>query len=654
MATILDKNFKPQAREVKYLGRDFNQIKQNLINFAKQYYPKSYKDFSEASPGMMFIDMASYVGDVLSFYIDYQFKEGLIEFSEERKNVINLAKYLGYTTKPSKPSITTLDLYMIAPAKRNLDGKFSPDERYMVSISEGMEVVSSTGVSFLTTDEVNFSLKSELFPRTDEVFSRNDVGEPEFYLLKKSVQAYSGKKITKSVIVGSDEPNLRIEFAENNIIKILNVKDADNNTWYQVDYMAQDLISLSVENNQYDFEKFSKFKSTVPNIIRFLRTNRRFTVNVDENNKTFLQFGPSTDSIEEELLVPNSDNIGVGFSNISKYNLTLDPTSFLKSNAYGLSPFNTTLEITYVVGGGIESNVNVGDITKVSKIEFIDLQEYLPTEAALIGTIKNSLKVENSISAIGGSGPETIEEIKNNAIFNFAAQDRIVTKEDYIARVFSMSPEYGKIAKAYVTTENDLYTNNTSFITGLIDKNNNIIVDEKNKDFRKINLDGVNPNAINLYVLTYNENKNLEVANEALTYNLRNYLSRYRMLSDRINIIDAFIINIGVNFTLLTYSNYNKKEVLNNCIDAVKNFFNIDLWQISQPININQLELEIAKIEGVQSVADLEIVNIIDSGYSICEYDLKSATKNKIIYPPIDPAIFEIKNPDIDIKGRTL
>jgi len=543
---------------------------------------------------------------------------------------------------------------MIAPAKRNLDGKFSPDERYMVSISEGMEVVSSTGVSFLTTDEVNFSLKSELFPRTDEVFSRNDVGEPEFYLLKKSVQAYSGKKITKSVIVGSDEPNLRIGFTENNIIKILNVKDADNNTWYQVDYLAQDLISLSVDNNQYDFEKFSRFKSTVPNIIRFLRTNRRFTVNVDENNNTFLQFGPSTDSIEEELLVPNSDNIGVGFSNISKYNLTLDPTSFLKSNAYGLSPFNTTLEITYVVGGGIESNVNVGDITKVSKIEFIDLQEYLPTEAALIGTIKNSLKVENSIPATGGSGPETIEEIKNNAIFNFAAQDRIVTKEDYIARVFSMSPEYGKIAKAYVTTENDLYTNNTSFITGLIDKNNNIIVDEKNKDFRKINLDGVNPNAINLYVLTYNENKNLEVANEALTYNLRNYLSRYRMLSDRINIIDAFIINIGVNFTLLTYSNYNKKEVLNNCIDAVKNFFNIDLWQISQPININQLELEIAKIEGVQSVADLEIVNIIDSGYSICEYDLKSATKNKIIYPPIDPAIFEIKNPNIDIKGRTL
>jgi hypothetical protein len=654
MSTILDKNFKPQSREIKYLGRDFNQIKQNLIDFAKQYYPKSYKDFSDASPGMMFIDMASYVGDVLSFYIDYQFKEGLIEFSEERKNVINLAKYLGYTTKPSKPSITTLDLYMIAPSKRNSDGTFEPDERYTLSISEGMEVLSSTGISFLTMDVVNFSLKSELSPRTDEVFSRNDVGEPEFYLLKKSVQAYSGKKTTTSVTVNSDNPNLRIELTEDNVIKILNVKDSDNNTWYQVDYLAQDLVQLPVENNQYNFEKFSQFRSTVPNIIRFLRTNRRFTVEVDENNKTFLQFGPSTDNIEEELLVPNSDSLGIGFSNISKYNLTLDPTSFLNSNSYGLSPFNTTLEITYVVGGGIQSNVNVGDITKVSKIEFSELQDYLPSEIALVNTIKTSLRVENPISATGGSGPETIVEIKQNAMANFAAQDRIVTKDDYIARVFSMPSEYGRIAKAYVTTENDLYTNNTSYIPGLIDENNNIIVDEQNQNFRKINLDGINPNAVNLYVLTYDDNKKLKTINEALSYNLRNYLSKYRMLSDRVNIIDAFIVNIGINFTILTYSNYNKKEVLNNCVETIKNFFNIDLWQISQPININQLELEIAKIEGVQSVANLEVINITDSGYSICEYDIPSATKNKIIYPPIDPAIFEVKNPNIDIKGRVL
>ena len=654
MPTILDKNFKPQSREVKYLGRDFNQIKQNLIDFAKQYYPKSYKDFSDTSPGMMFIDMASYVGDVLSFYIDYQFKEGLIELSEERKNVINLAKYLGYTTKPSKPSVTTLDLYMIVPSKRNSDGTFEPDERYALSISEGMESISSTGVSFLTMDAVDFSLKSELSPRTDEVFSRNDAGEPDFYLLKKSVKAYSGKKITTSVIVNSNTPNLRIELSEDNVIKILSVKDADNNNWYQVDYLAQDLVQLPVENNQYNFEKFSQFKSTVPNIIKFLRTNRRFTVEVDENNKTFLQFGSSTDNIEEELLVPNSDSLGVGFSNISKYNLTLDPTSFLNSTSYGLSPFNTTLEITYVVGGGIESNVNVGDITKVSKIEFIELQDYLSSEIGLINTIKTSLRVENPIPAVGGSGFETIEEIKQNAMSNFSAQDRIVTKNDYIARVFSMSPEYGKVSKAYVTTENDLYTNNTSYIPGLIDVNNNILVDAQNADFRKINLDGINPNAVNLYVLTYDNNKNLTPINEALSYNLRNYLSKYRMLSDRVNIIDAFIINIGVNFTILTYSNYNKKEVLNNCITAISDFFNIDLWQISQTININQLELEIVKIEGVQSVANLEIVNITDSGYSICEYDISSATKNKIIYPPIDPSIFEVKNPNVDIKGKVL
>ena len=229
-----------------------------------------------------------------------------------------------------------------------------------------------------------------------------------------------------------------------------------------------------------------------------------------------------------------------------------------------------------------------------------------------------------------------------------------MTREDYISRVLNMPAEYGRISKVSVTSESDLHINNIKPIQGLIDENSNILVDETNKDFRKINLDGVNPFGVNLYVLTYNENKNLTKANEALIYNLRNYLSKYRMISDRINIIDGFIINIGVDFTILTYSTYNKKEVLTECLNAVKQFFDIELWQFSQPINVGQLELELAKVEGVQAVSNLEILNLVGDGYSICEYDLKAATRNKIIYPPIDQAVFEIKNPDVDIKGKVL
>ena len=654
MATVLDKNFKPQSRDIRYLGRDFDQLKANLIEFSKHYYPKTYKDFNNASPGMMFIDMASYVGDVLSFYIDYQFKEGLINSAEERKNVLNLAKYLGYNTRPSRPSTTYLDLYQIIPSKRVENGSFEPDDRYALRLKSGLEALSSNRVSFITTEAVDFSLNSIMFPRVDEIFSRNSSGEPEFYLLKKSVKAYSGKTVTRSFNIQETTPNLRIELSEDNVIKIVSVKDADNNRWHQVEYLAQDLIQLPTENNQLNFEDFSNYKSTVPNIIKFLRTNRRFITEVDSENKTFLQFGTSTDSLDEEILVPNSELLGIGFSNISKYNLTLDPTSFIKSNSYGMSPFNTTLEIKYVIGGGVDSNTNVDDILILSKVEYDDTTEYLPSELNLINTIKNSLRVNNPVPATGGSGPESVLEIKQNAISNFAAQDRVVTREDYISRVLNMPAEYGRISKVSVTSEADLHINNIKPIQGLIDENSNILVDETNKDFRKINLDGVNPFGVNLYVLTYNENKNLTKANEALIYNMRNYLSKYRMISDRINIIDGFIINIGVDFTILTYSTYNKKEVLTECLNAVKQFFDIELWQFSQPINVGQLELELAKVEGVQAVSNLEILNLVGDGYSICEYDLKAATRNKIIYPPIDQTVFEIKNPDVDIKGKVL
>jgi len=654
MATILDKNFKPQSREVKYLGRDFDQLKNGLIEFSKHYYPKTYKDFNDASPGMMFIDMAAYVGDVLSFYIDYQFKEGLINFAEERKNVIQLARYLGYIPRPVKPAITTLDLYHIVPSKRVAGGSFEPDDRYALRISSGLEALASNKTSFTTTKAVDFSIKSKQYPRVDEIFSRNSNGEPEFYLLKKSVEAFSGKKITRQFVVSGQQSGLRIELSEDDIIKIVSVKDTDNNSWYQVDYLAQDLVQIPVENNQLNSEIFSSYRSTVPNIIKFLRTNRRFIVDVDDSNKTFLQFGPSTDSLEEEILIPNSELLGPGFSNASKYNLTLDPTSFMKSNSYGLSPFNTTLEVKYIIGGGIDSNTNVDSINSIGKVEFEDREEYLPSEENLLTTIKNSLRVNNSIPATGGSDEETVTEIKLNSMSNFAAQDRMVTKDDYISRVFNMPAEFGRVAKVFVSSESDLSMNNTTFVTGLMDENKNLIIDESNKDFRKFSLEGVNPFGVNLYVLSYDENKNLTKINEALSYNLRNYLSKYRVISDRINIIDGYIINIGIDFTILTYSTYNKKEVLSECISVVKEFFDIELWQFSQPINIGQLELEIAKIEGVQSVADLKIKNLAGGSYSIMEYDIEAATKNKIIYPPIDPAVFEVKTPDVDVRGRCL
>lgn len=660
MATTVDKQFVPKSKQISYLGRDFDQLKQNLIDYAAHYFPKTYKDFNNASPGMMFIEMAAYVGDVLSFYTDYQFKEGLLNSATERKNVIGLSNYLGYVPKPSKPSVGQLDVYQIVPSKYSGSGVFVPDDRYALKVLSGMQSLSSNKVAFISTSDVDFSLNSKMSPREDSVFSTDpNTNEPTFFLLKKSTNIYSGKIVQQTFNVLGQNPYLQLKLNEDNVIQILNVTDSDNNLWYQVDYLAQDLIMLPVENNLLNFESLSKFQSSVPNIIKFIRTDRRYVVSVDENNNTTLQFGSSTDSVNDSILIPNADVLGPNFQNASRYNLKFDSSAFLKSNSYGIAPYNTTITVSYVIGGGIDANANADDIRSISSISFQQRDDLLPSEENLFNTVKSSVKINNPYAIIGGQNEESIFEIKQNAISRFASQNRIVTKEDYLTKTLTMPSQFGSIAKVFVSTESNLFTDNAGYIKGLLDANNNIVVDQSTANFRKINLDGINQFGVNLYVLSYDENKNLIPSNDALIFNLKNYLSQFRIMSDRVNIIDGFVINIGINFTILTYSNYNKQEVLSNCISTIQNFFNIDNWQFSQPINLSQLELQIANVQGVQSIPSLKIVNLttIDGtgkDYSIYEYDITSATKNKILYPPIDPTIFEVKYPNTDINGKCL
>jgi hypothetical protein len=279
-------------------------------------------------------------------------------------------------------------------------------------------------------------------------------------------------------------------------------------------------------------------------------------------------------------------------------------------------------------------------------------------EVNLLTTVKNSVKVNNTSPSTGGKDSETDNEIKQNAMSNFPSQYRSVTRDDYLVRVYSMPPRYGSIAKAQVITNNSLNVNVKKMLVGTVDLTNTATVLDNNTDgyFRKITYDSSNPFAINLYVLSYDENKNLTPINAALSSNLIKYLKLFRMMTDSVNIIDGYIINIGVDFSIIVYKGYNKKDVLKQCVSTIKNFFDIDFWNFSQPINISQLELEIAKVDGVQSVADVTITNknANDGNYSTVEYDISSATKNKIIYPSLDPSVFEIKYPNSDIRGICL
>lgn len=659
MPSNVQKSFAPNSKEVRYLNRDFSQLKESLINFAKTYYPNTYRDFSPSSPGMMFIEQAAYVGDVLSYYTDYSFKESILTSATERRNIISLARYLGYKVKPTRASTGAVDLFQLCPSTTDGFGNYYPDPDYMLLVKENTQFSNNGGSYYLLNQAVDFGVSSSLSPRLDSVYSRNEDGTPSFFLLQKTGSIASGQILTKEVVVSSPTPFYQIPLDETNVIGVLDVVDSDNNKWYEVDYLAQELVPISIPNDAEYEGSLSQYKDAVPYILKYLKTSRRFITTVDEDNITTLQFGAGTNGVDDEIVTFDSNLIGIGLSRASIVNVPLDPSNFLKNENYGIAPFNTTLTIRYIVGGGLQSNAQSNDIRTVVSAEFDNPSEgLLPEQLDLLNTVKNSLQVNNPIPCSGGKDGETDEEIKMNAMANFAAQNRTVTQNDYLVRVYSLPARFGSVAKAQVIADTSLEVGVNKILVGTVDENNMASVQSggTNNYFRRLAYDASNPFAINVYLLSYNADKKLVAPNDALVTNLITYLKQTRMITDGVNIIDGYVINLGVDFTITVYKGFNKKDVLLNCIEAVQAFFNIDNWNFSQPINLSQLQLEIAKIDGVQSVVNLTISNktALDGDYSSVEYDIEAATKNGIIYPSVDPSIFEVKYPDSDIKGSVL
>ena len=644
----LNKSFSPNTtRDIRYLNRDFSSIKNSLIQYSKTYFPNSYKDFSAGSPGMMFIDQASYVGDILSFYTDYIFKENILSTAQERKNIINLASYLGYKLVATKAAVGTLDMYQLCPSISDNMGNYTPDPMYMLYIGKNSQFSSNNSSYYILTQDVDFSLNTQSSPRIDTVYSRNTDGTPQFFLLQKSGNITSGQILTKQIIVSSPISNYTIRLDEPNVLQILDIYDSNNNRWYEVDYMAQELVPIQTSNNQNSSD-FSVYRDTVPYILDYISTSRKFTVTVDETSATTLTFGNGISAIGDELVTLDSNLIGNGLTNINAVNIPINIYTILNNDNYGMAPSNTTLTIRYIVGGGLSSNSQVGSITNINGINYQSQNENLtPAQSTLFTTVKNSLKINNSTPCIGGEDAETNDTIKLKSIASFSGQNRAVTSGDYLARVYSLPPQFGYIAKAHIITDSNI-NNSITIQSGIISGSNIIIPAASDRRFITTN---TNPFAINLYTLSYDANKNLTITNPATLYNLMTYLKQFKILTDEINIIDGYIINIGVDVSISAYNGYNTQTVMSDCLTAIQNFFNIDNWTFSQTININQLQLTISNVEGVQSVPIINIYNktVLDGNYSSVEYNIQSATKNNIIYPSIDPSCWEIRYPNSDI-----
>ena len=660
-----------QGRDIKYLNKDFAGFRQNLIEYAKTYFPKTYSDFNESSPGMMFIEMASYIGDVMGYYIDDTLKESLMLYAEDKENVLALAQYLGYKPKVTSPALVRLSVYQVVPAI-GLGVNNRPNSNYYLRVKEGMVVqANSSGTLFRTTELLDFNVSDD----REITIYRTENNEPSYYLIKKYVNAISAELKTVEKQFGTPEEFSKIDLPDDNVIDIYDVRDSNGNKWYEVPYLAQEMVFVDYPNNEYTDKDLAQFKDSVSNILKVLKTSRRFVTKVNADNTTSLVFGGGNSTSSDETLIPNFKNVGLGLnSSIDKLGASFDPANFLKTKSYGQAPAATTLTISYLVGGGVSANTPVGDLNRIEQIEFEeDTNVFTENELTAYRVAKSSIAVENETTAVGGRGPETIDEIRENALANFSSQNRAVTRKDYQVRALSLPAKYGGVAKAYCAPDGELDNNSpasilanpntlsefTQLVQSMQGKTEMEIKDSVNKFLvgKKNNLNEKNnPFAINLYVLAYNSNKNLEQigTNQALKENLKTYLNEYRMLTDGVNLLDGFIINIGVDFEIRVYGGYNKREVLVRCIDEITNYFNIDNWTFNMAINISELELLIAGIEGVQSVPKCEIVNKCLGQYSQYSYNITEATKGKMVYPSLDPSVFELKYPAKDIKGRVV
>ena len=619
-------------KDISYIGKDFGQFRKNLIDFTKQYFPETYTDFNEASPGMLFVELAAYVGDVLSFYADSNLKESLLEQASERGNVYDIAKSLGYNPVNSIPAHVTLDVYQLVPAI-GTGAAVAPDFNYALSIRSGMQVKQSTGPSvFRTLDSIDFGFSSSYDTTEVTIYESDDVTNlPTYYLLKKSVKSVSGDIKTATFTFTSPVAYDKFVLPESNIIEIISITESDGDAWYEVPYLAQDTIFEAVPNLLENDPDLAPYRASSPSLLKLKKTSKRFVSRLRSDNKLEVQFGAGISDNNDEEIVPNPDNVGNGLAGFRRsVDIDIDPSNFLYTRTYGQAPSNTTLTVTYTTGNGLVDNVPANVLTNINFIEFeTDINS--TSNAGLVNFVKNTVAVSNQSPATGAKTSDTLQDIKNNALANFATQNRLVTREDYIIRSYSMPGKFGSVSKAYIVPDDQL----------------------SQQDYQQRI---ANPLAMNMYVLGFNSSKQLTELNLAVKENLKTYLGYYRILTDAVNIKDAFIINLGVQFEISVLPNYNSNEILLKCISQVQDYFNIDRWQINQPIVKSDILNLIGNVRGVQSVIGVLFNNLYDTtlGYSGNSYDLNTATKNGVVYPSLDPSIFEVKFPTQDIRGRVV
>ena len=586
---------------IDYTNRDFSTIREDLTQIAERFYPDTFQDFSEASFGAMMLDAVAYVGDQLSFYLDYNVNETFLDSSYQRENVIRHGRVLGFKNSGRPSTYGKVALYVLVPA--SISG-IGPDTRYIPIVKRGTKFTSDNGLSFVLTENVDMADSSNpvVVARTNST-----TGAPTFYAIKSYGNVVSGFFNTETVEVGGFERFKRILLTSPNVSEIISVFDSSGNEYFEVEYLSQDLVFKELTNKNYK-------NDNVPSIMKPLLVNRKF-VTVFDNNGVSIQFGSGDELSEEAAADPQNVAMNI-FGKSYVTDTTFDPSRLTNNKFYGLVPQNTTLTILFRQTNPVNSNVASNSLNTVSNaiVEFSDFSSLSQAQAT---AVRDSLEVTNETPILGNVSNPSVGELKQRIYDTFPTQNRAVTQKDYENLVYRLPSKFGSIKRCSV---------------------------QKDPDSQKRNL--------NLYVVSEDPQGKLTNTNNTIKTNLKTWLNHYRMINDTIDILDPFIINFGINFVVKPETKSNKFEVLDACVAALAAEFSTPLY-IGERLSISRIFNILNNVNGVNDVVRVNIVNKNSSAYSnvfFSIHDNMSLDGDYILTP--SNAILEMKFPSVDIKGK--
>ena len=590
-------------RPINYTSRDFDAIKADFVNYVKRYYPSTFKDFNEASFGSMMLDLVAYVGDQLSFYVDYQANESFLDTAIEYKNVAKIARQMGYKFPGSSSSQGVCSFYIVIPASSTVLG---PDLSYIPILSRGSTFSSGGGSVYTLEESVDFAdPNNQITVATVD----SDTGVPTFYAIKAQGKVKSGTLSTTRISVGDYQRFRRIQIPFDNITEVVSVVDTQGNEYFEVDYLSQDTVFKQESNYESD-------KDVVPYILKVMPVPRRFVTEFDAAGNCFLQFGyGSAENVTKDLIVDPADVVMDMNGRNYVTDKTFDPSNLIESDKFGLSPTDTTLVITYRENTAGSANASIGSINKVigGNLNFSNETSLSSNKAS---SVRSSLEVENEESITGDTSVLSAEDIRQRAFSSYASQGRAVTRDDYVSICYRMPKKFGSIKRVNVMQDSDSFKRN-----------------------------------LNLYVLGESPQQKLMVTNATLKDNLKVWLNKYRMMNDTIDILDGTVINYGIEFEILADKNMNRYTVLQSCVRRLQEVNSV-INNFGEPISISNIYQTLNKVDGVVDTHDVKIVNKSGGAYSNISYDIDSNISNdgRMVMIP-ENAVAEILTPSSDIKG---